>query len=117
MRNLKTNDIFKMSRILTKLNLKPDLDLGEDEMWDEKLFVMIIQKIGENLHLAQNEVNDFLGDLCGMTGEDFGNLDIEKALEYIKEFKSLPGITGFFKTAGRWMNRPSQTSSSSDTEA
>ncbi len=116
MRNLKTNDVFKMSRILTKLNLKLNLDLSEDEMWDEKLFVAIIQKIAENLHLVQDEVNDFLGDLVGLTGDEFGNLDIEKALGYIKEFKSLPGVTGFFKSAGQLMNRQSQTSSSSDTE-
>lgn len=104
MRELNTNDIFKMSRILGKLNLKMDFEIdNEDENWDEKLGVSLLQKIAENLHLVQTEVNDFLGDLCGMSGEEFGKLPIKQTMKHIKEFQKLDGVADFFKLAGRSM--------------
>lgn len=95
MRQLITNDIFKMSRILKKMeiNINPD---GEDAV----IGTQLIKQIAENLYLVQNEVNDFIGDLAGMSGEDFGKLPISESLKLIKEFKSLEGISDFFKSAG-----------------
>ena len=61
-------------------------------------------KILENLHLAQSEVNDFVGDLCGMSGEEFGNLPITESIQKIKEFRSLDGLESFFEYAGQLMN-------------
>ena len=104
MRELNTNDVFKMSRILSKLNLKMDFDIDDkDDKWDEKFGLSIIQKIAENIHLVQNEVNDFLGDLNGMSADEFGKLPLKKSIAIMKEFKSLDGVADFFKLAGRSM--------------
>jgi len=102
MRQLITNDVFKMSKILKKLNLNFDFNIdSKDKNWDEKFGVEIIKKIAENAHLAQNEINDFLGELAGITGDEFGKLPIKDAIKIINEFKNLDGINDFFKSAGQ----------------
>lgn len=99
MRELKTNDVFRMSRILKKMDLKSDLDVvGKTQ---EQVGAEFILSIGQNLHKAQKEVNAFMGDLIGMTGEEFGELTISETLKYFEEFKSMPGINDFFKLAGQ----------------
>ena len=96
MRQLTTNDVFKMSRILKKLNINLD-SKGTDEEIGMKLLV----QIAENAYLAQNEINEFLGSLTGMTGEEFGNLPIKESMEIMNEFKQLDGIVDFFSLVGQ----------------
>lgn len=104
MRQLITNDVFKMSRILKKIELK-----GINGGSDEELGVAILIKAAENLFLAQDEVNEFLGDLCGMTGKEFGELPLTQSAELIQEFKKLDGVKLFFERAARLMNAGQQT--------
>jgi hypothetical protein len=96
MRQLTTNDVFKMSRILKKININLD-SKGTDEEIGMKLLV----QIAENAHLAQTEINEFLGSLNNMTGEEFGNLPIKESMEIMKEFKQLDGIVYFFTLVGQ----------------
>ena len=96
MRQLQTNDIFSMSRILKKLGLK-----FEDSETDEELVLDLIKKAAENAYMAQTEINNFLGELSGMTGEEFGKLPLKESIAIIKEFKQLDGINDFFKSAGQ----------------
>jgi hypothetical protein len=119
MRQLIFDDVFTMSRILSKLDITIELDpepgpetdskeTEKDDVYFEKVGMQIVQKVGlqllkkvaENAHLARNEINDFLGDLSGMTGEDFSKLQIKEAAKIIKEFKELDGIRDFFESAG-----------------
>ena len=110
MRQLVTNDIFKMSRIFKKINIKLDELLKEDledektdkkDDSDEKFGIKLIQVLAENAYLAQAEINDFIGDLCGMSGEEFGKLPIKESIEKLKEFKNLDGVADFFKQVGQ----------------
>lgn len=104
MRQLITNDIFAMSRILKKLQIDTNFNLGKDDKnSDESLGVQVIVKIAENAHLAQTEINNFIGELAGTSGEEFGKLPIKESLEIIKQFKELDGISDFFKRAGQSM--------------
>lgn len=98
MRELKTADIFKMSRMLKKMDLKIEdaEDKGQDQIGAE-----IILQVGENLHLIEKEVNEFMGSLIGIPAKEFADLSIRKTLEYYEEFKELPGINDFFKLAGQ----------------
>lgn len=95
MRQLTTNDVFKMSRILKKLNI--NLQSGTDE----EIGINLLVQIAENAHLAQTEINEFLGSLNNMTGEEFGNLPIKESMEIMKEFKQLDGIVDFFSLVGQ----------------
>lgn len=97
MRELKTMDVFKMSKILKKINL----EINADGKTQEQMGAEVILQIGENLHLVEKEVNEFIADLIGITAKEFSNLPIAKTLEYFEEFKNLEGIDGFFKLAGK----------------
>ena len=98
MRPLKTSDIFKMSKILKKVNIKLDIDKEVDQT---QLGVQMIQKVIENLHLAEDEVNDFLSNLVGIEAKEFSELPIEETLEIISLFKEQKGISNFLKLAGK----------------
>lgn len=105
MRDLETNDIFKMSRILKKMALDIDLKGIEtkdktDEQVGLEVVARIIKRALENLYMAQDEVNSFMGDLIGITGEEFGKLPIEESMKSFIEFKGkMP--KDFFKLAGK----------------
>ena len=99
LRELKTSDIFTLSRILKKMNLKNELKVAEKSQ--KQVGAEIILTAFENLHMAEKEVNEFLADLAGIEVEEFKNLEIEKSLEIIGEVKKLKGISNFFKSAGQ----------------
>ena len=98
MRPLKTSDIFAMSKILKKMKIKFEVEKGISQ---EAMGVQMIQKILENLHLAQHDVNDFLADLVGITGKDFNDLPITDTIKIIGLFKEQPGLVDFLKLANK----------------
>lgn len=98
MRPLKTADIFKMSKILKKMNLKLDVD---PKTTQEQLGVQFIQRIAENIYMAEEEINEFLGNLIGATEKEFSELPIEDTLQVIELFKQQKGLASFFKLAGK----------------
>jgi len=97
MRQLKTKDIFTMSKILEKLELKIDAENKSQE----QLGAELILKIGENLHKAEKEINEFLADLKEITVEEFENLSIKEVINIFNEFKNLEGVKDFLSSAGR----------------
>jgi hypothetical protein len=99
LRALKTNDIYPMSKILKKLNLKKELDTKNKTQ--AQLGAELILSVFENLYMAQDEVNNFIGSMVGITGEEFGELPIEESQEIIMKFKKMPNIANFFKLAGQ----------------
>lgn len=111
LRELITKDIFKMSKILKKMGLKINIE-GEkviDENGKEEIKIKSQKQMGlefvltvfENLHLAENEVNEFLSDMANMTVEEFEKLPVAKTLEIIKEFKRIDGLSDFFQSASQ----------------
>lgn len=96
MRQLTTNDVFKMSRILKKININLD-----SNGTDEEVGIKLLMQVAENAYLAQNEINEFFGDLVGMTGEEFGNLPIKESMAIMSEFKQLDGVADFFSLVGQ----------------
>lgn len=95
MRALTFNDTFKMSAILGKLKIEID-PAGKSQ---EQVGAEMLIAIGSNAHRAKEEINEFMGDLFGV--DDFGNLPLEKSLEYFAEFKATKGIGSFFKFASQ----------------
>jgi hypothetical protein len=98
MRDLKTSDIFKMSKILKKVNLKIEVENRTNQM---QAGLQFFQKIAENIHLAENETNEFLGGLVGLSGDQFAELQISETIEIISQFKNQKGIDGFLKLASK----------------
>lgn len=120
LRKLNGNDIFKMSKIIKKINVNIDFNemtkliesnMKENETAEsnatEKAQIMagisIVKNILENLYLAQDEVNDFLGGLVGISGAEFGNKDIDEVAEVIVKFKDMVKGTRFFTHVSRLM--------------
>jgi hypothetical protein len=110
LRNLKTADIFKMSKILKKMGLKVDTTFKEidstgkeitKDKSQQQVGAELILSVFENIHMAELEVNEFLADLAGMKAAEFAELPIEQTMEIMAEFKQIPGLASFFKTAGR----------------
>lgn len=118
MRKLKTKDIFKMSKILKKIDVKVGDalkgvnldDLTKEDKKDDvtlkagiALAIPIIQTALENIHKAEDEVNEFLGDLVGLSGEEFSELDIEESFDIIMLFKEQKGVSNFLNKAEQLM--------------
>ena len=80
--------------------MKKEIDIN-DEKTQQQVGAEFILTVFENLHLAETEVNEFLADLSGLSPEEFSQLPIEETLKILKEFKSIPGISSFFKLANQ----------------
>lgn len=101
-RELKTSDIFKVSKILKRMNLKVNEIASENDTGKKsstQVGIQIILTALENLHLAEKEVNEFLADLAGISSVEFAELPLQKTLEIIKEVKNISGITNFLRSA------------------
>lgn len=106
LRKLNGNDIFKMSRILKKIDFKIDMagiDSESTENMQINLGINMVKNMLENLHLAQDEVNEFLGSLVGCTGEEFGNMDLDEVADIITEFKDMVKNSNFFTAVFKLM--------------
>lgn len=97
-RSLKTSDVFKMSKILKKMSIKIAVEKG---MTQEQVGFEIMNQVVSNLHLAEKEVSDFLGDLVGISGNEFSELSIDETFEIISQFKDLDGVANFLKLANK----------------
>lgn len=98
LRELKTKDIFKMSKILKKMNLKINADEGKTQ---RQVGAELILSAFENLHFAEFEVNEFFADMANLTVKEFEELPFEKSMEILKEFKSIAGLSSFLKQANQ----------------
>lgn len=101
MRPLKTLDVFKMSKILKKLDVKTSEIKFGDDATQVQVGIALIQKAIENLHLAEVEVNEFISGLVGLTAEEFSELPIEDTFEILTLFREQKGIANFLKLAGK----------------
>lgn len=111
LRKLNGNDIFKMSKILKKINFDiKDININELKSDGQNASdiqiaagIELFKRILENLHLAQDEVNDFLGGLCGCSSEEFGEKDLDEISEIIIEFKNMVKGSNFFQYVNKLM--------------
>lgn len=100
MRALKLPDVFTVSRILKKMNIKPDFKSIQSS---DQLGIELILKFVEGIGDAEEEVTSFLADLKGMKVEEIKQLDFEQSAELLKEFQELPGLKSFFMSVGKLM--------------
>jgi hypothetical protein len=83
-----------MSRILKKIDLKLDASVSEAEFG-----LNLMKGIAENLHIAEKEVNEFLGDLIGVSGEEYSNLPLTVSNVVLAELKGNEDLKSFFTMA------------------
>jgi hypothetical protein len=95
MRNLKSLDIFAMSKILKKMDIKGELNSeGKSaEEFGRDFFITIMENIGD----AEVEFNKFFSSLIGISPEEFADLEIEDMFEIFEQFKAQDGIKRFLQ--------------------
>ena len=104
MRELKLKDIYRLSHIIDKMQIKVDLNKLMDEgkktpniqeYVGGQMALIIVSK----LHLAQKEVSEFLSGLTEMKPDDIDNLSIPEAMKLFKELFNRNDMSGFFNSA------------------
>lgn len=99
-RTITFNDVFELSRIVDKLGikfekgLKTDVEVGAD----------FILKIMQNTHKAKNEVNNFLGSLFSISGEEFGELPLSEVMNCMKQLTEHEDFGSFLQTVSKFMS-------------
>lgn len=104
MRNLKFEDVGKVSKILKKLQLRVDKDLNVQD--EEALGASLFLKLAENYHSVQDDVASFMAGLLEdeeMTKEKFLNLELDEVYEYFIKLKEDKGLTRFLSIVSKTM--------------
>lgn len=96
MRELKTRDLFPMSRIIKKMGLK----FAVEGKTQEQLGAEIIWGLIENLGVAEQEVLAFIASLKDTTAEAIADQSFGQTLQDFKELIGKHGFADFFKQAG-----------------
>jgi hypothetical protein len=104
MRELKLKDIYKLSAIIDKMQVKADLNKLMDDAKkqpDAQAYIggQMVMIIVSRLHMAQKEVSSFLADLTGKTVEQLEDLSIKEVAELFKELFGKNDMSGFFNSA------------------
>lgn len=96
MRPLETDDIYAMSKIVSKLGIKLEL---QGAVTQQQVGGQLIMKAVSNLHLARTEVNEFLAELVGIDAKKFGKLPLKDTFKIIALFKEQEGVADFLEQA------------------
>ena len=104
MRELKLKDIYKLSHIIDKMQIKADINKILDEAKkspDAQAYVggQMALILVSKLHLAQKEVSSFLSELTDLKLDDIDDLNIPEAIKLFKELFNRNDMSGFFNSA------------------
>ena len=96
-RKLKTRDIFPLSRIVAKLDL---VRLSKMVSGDaEQVGMLIVGLLADRLADMEGDLMPFLGDLVGITPEEFGELPLGELRDVVTQLMAQPEVAGFFGSA------------------
>lgn len=98
MRELVFDDVYKMAEILKSIKI----DVSDEELAnsDNSMVrgVTIFKNVIGNSSTAKKEINEFLGSLFGISGDEFGKLPFIQSMKCIKQFKEIEGFEDFFNS-------------------
>ena len=98
MRKLLFKDVFTLSRILKKSDIKVNF---KPEMTQEEIGSDVILSIINGIGNAESETTSLLSDLLGITPDEMANMEIGDAFNQIKQVFMQPGILDFFTQAAK----------------
>jgi len=109
MRKLKTSDIFALSRIVKKMDIKKEIALVAKDVSgfsdDEKakaeatMQTNLILIFVENLFSAEKEIYKLLADVTGSTPKIIEDMELPLFMALIQELFSQEGIGSFLSSA------------------
>lgn len=111
MRNLKTSDIFGLSRILKKMNIKEDIKKlarnvtgttpEEKKKAEQNMEIDLVMLFVENISSAEKEIYKFFADLTGKNAADIENMELSKFIDLVKELFNQDGFENFLSAVSR----------------
>jgi len=109
MRSLETRDLFSLSRILKKMNIKDEIRglaknvsgmAKEDKKKAEQTMqVDIMMLFVENIGSAEKEIYKLLGDLTDKKVTEIENMKMTEFMDLFKELMEQEGVGSFLSTA------------------
>lgn len=109
MRNLKTSDLFTLSKIVKKMNIKNDIKslakditgLTEDEKIkaEQTMQIDLVMLFVENIGSAEKEIYNLFADITSKTAKEIEDMDLDKFIELITELFKQDGISNFLSQA------------------
>ena len=109
MRNLKAPDLFSLSRIIKKMNVKEEIKalakditgVTEEEKVkaEQTMQIDLLMLFIENIGSAEKEIYKLLADLNGITSKEIENMDLDKLIDIIKELFEQKSLGSLFTTA------------------
>jgi hypothetical protein len=100
MRELKFTDVFTVSRILKKMNIRAEFQAA---MSAQQVGIVLMQQVMESLGEAEKEVTAFLADMKGIKESEIKKLTLDETFDLIEEFRSQPQLTSFFARVSKLM--------------
>jgi hypothetical protein len=97
MREIKFNDVYEAAKILKAIDIK----VTKEHQKIKDPMVKGITILKDNLSdigKAKKEINNFLGNWFGMTGEEFGELSLKDTMNAFKQIKETEGIDTFLNS-------------------
>lgn len=97
LREIIFDDLYEFLKILedVKFDYKPDPEKSTEQVGMEA-----IKHLLANFHTARAKVNAFLGNLCGLSGEEFGKLPIKESGKVLKSLIEALKEADFFGLSG-----------------
>ena len=110
-RNLKTSDLFVLSRILKKMNIKDEIKgLAKDitgatvkakKAAEQGMEIDLTMLFVENIGNAEPEIYKFLGSLSGKKAQEIADQSPADTINMVKELFSQEGFTDFLSLASK----------------
>ncbi len=109
MRKLKTADLFSLSKIIKKMNIKEDIKAltrsitgvpeEEKKKAAQDFQIDFLMLFVENVGNAEKEVYKLLGDLDGRAPKEIEEMEVDKFMQLVKELFGQENLGSFLSTA------------------
>ena len=109
MRNLKTSDLFILSKIIKKMDIKSDIKaLSQDLVGktdeekikaEQGLQIDLLMLFTENIGSAEKEIYNLLADLEGKKPKEIEDMELAGFIVLIKELFEQESLTSLFSMA------------------
>jgi len=93
MRELEGNDMFLLSEIADKMDIKLDVKGKSQEEIGVDLMLFLVKKS----HKAKDEIKQLVATLTEKTSEEVGKMSPKQLITSVKEILKQDGVLDFFK--------------------
>jgi aspartate carbamoyltransferase regulatory subunit len=93
MRKLKTDDMFLLSEIADKMDIKLDVKGKTQEEVGAELILFLVKKA----HKAKDEIKTLVATLTGKPLEEVSDMSPNEMINNVKEILKQDGVLDFFK--------------------